>query len=569
MTEVLPYDLVIVGSGIAGLRAALEASRVSPRIRVAVITKVQAMRSHSVCAEGGTAAVLRIDEGDSYESHFRDTVIGSDFLADQDVVERFVKAMPEEIYLLDHWGMPWSRRDDGKVAQRPFGGHEFHRTAFAADRVGFFEMQTLYDTLQKFDNVEIFHEWYVTSLCIEDGEFRGVLAIELKSGDLYGFRGKAGIVATGGAGRLYGFTTYSHSSTADGLAVAYTQGLPLKDMEFVQFHPTALVPSGILVSEAARGEGGFLLNRERERFMKRYAPSKLELAPRDIISQAIIKEINEKRGFPGPNGLDYVLLDITHLGEEKINEQLPQIREVTINTIGIDPIDEAIPVRPAAHFVMGGISTTIEGETQIKGLWAAGEAACGSLHGANRLGTNSTAECLVYGKITGRNAAKYVSEASERVMPKELIRREENRIFDGLIGGVGSENPYLVKKELEEVMDRDAYVYRSGEGLVKAIKKVKDLQKRAYRHIEDRNREYNTNLVHVMELEAMLQVGEVLLVSAYARTESRGAHFRIDHPSRDDKNWLKHTLAYRGEDGPRLEYTPVKITRIRPVERKY
>ncbi len=569
MTEVLPYDLVIVGSGIAGLRAALEASRVSPGIRVAVISKVQAMRSHSVCAEGGTAAVLRIDEGDSYESHFRDTVIGSDFLADQDVVERFVKTMPEEIYLLDHWGMPWSRRDDGKIAQRPFGGHEFNRAAYAADRVGFFEMQTLYDTLQRFDNVEIFHEWYVTSLCIEDGAFRGVIAIELKSGDLYGFRSKAGIVASGGAGRLYGFTTYSHSSTADGLAMAYNQGLPLKDMEFIQFHPTGLVPSGILISEAARGEGGYLLNKDSERFMKHYASTKLELAPRDIVSQAIIKEINEGRGFPEPNGLDYVLLDVTHLGKEKINERLPQIREITLNNLGIDPVEEPIPIRPVAHFVMGGINTTIEGETQIKGLWAAGEAACGSLHGANRLGTNSTAECLVYGRITGRHAANYVSKASEKALPKEVIQREESRIFDGLLRGVGSENPYLVKEEFEEIMDRDAYVFRSGEGLAKAIKKVKALRKRAYRHIEDKNRVYNTNLTHVMELEATLQVGEVLLVSAYTRTESRGAHFRIDYPSRDDKKWLKHTLAYRTEDGPKLEYTPVKINKMKPVARKY
>ncbi len=569
MTEVLPYDLVIVGSGIAGLRAALEASRVSPGIRVAVISKVQAMRSHSVCAEGGTAAVLRIDEGDSYESHFRDTVIGSDFLADQDVVERFVKAMPEEIYLLDHWGMPWSRRDDGKIAQRPFGGHEFNRAAYAADRVGFFEMQTLYDTLQRFDNVEIFHEWYVTSLCIEDGAFRGVIAIELKSGDLYGFRSKAGIVASGGAGRLYGFTTYSHSSTADGLAMAYNQGLPLKDMEFIQFHPTGLVPSGILISEAARGEGGYLLNKDSERFMKHYASTKLELAPRDIVSQAIITEINEGRGFPEPNGLDYVLLDVTHLGKEKINERLPQIREITLNNLGIDPVEEPIPIRPVAHFVMGGINTTIEGETQIKGLWAAGEAACGSLHGANRLGTNSTAECLVYGRITGRHAANYVSKASEKALPKEVIQREESRIFDGLLRGVGSENPYLVKEEFEEIMDRDAYVFRSGEGLAKAIKKVKALRKRAYRHIEDKNRVYNTNLTHVMELEATLQVGEVLLVSAYTRTESRGAHFRIDYPSRDDKKWLKHTLAYRTEDGPKLEYTPVKINKMKPVARKY
>ncbi len=569
LTDVLSYDLVIVGSGIAGLRAALEASRVSPGIRVAVITKVQAMRSHSVCAEGGTAAVLRVDEGDSFESHFRDTVTGSDFLADQDVVERFVNAMPREIYLLDRWGMPWSRRADGKIAQRWFGGYSHPRTTYAGDRVGFFEMQTLYDTLQKFENAEVFHEWYVTSLCVEDGEFRGVLALELKTGELHGIKGKAGIVATGGAGRLYGFTTYSHSSTADGLALAYAQGLPLQDMEFIQFHPTALVPSGILITEAARGEGGHLLNRDGERFMKRYAPSKTELAPRDVLSRAEIQEINAGRGFSGPNNLDYVMLDITHLGEEKIKDRLPQIRETSINTIGVDPIEAPIPVRPAAHFAMGGISTTIEGETQIKGLWAAGEASCTGLHGANRLGANSTAECLVYGSITGRNAAKYLSKVSEKTIPKDLIRREEDRIFDGLMGGIGSENPYLVKKELEEVLDTSAHVFRSGEGLAGAIKMIRELQTRTYRHIEDKSRGYNTNLTNVLELDAMLKIGEVVLVSAYARVESRGAHFRTDHPDRDDKNWLKHTLAYNGEDGPRLKYKPVKITSIKPTERRY
>ncbi len=573
MPEILSYDLVIIGSGLAGLRAAIEASLTRPGIRVAVVTKVQAMRSHSVCAEGGTAAVLRIDEGDSYESHFRDTVVGSDFLADQDVVERFVKTSPREILALDSWGMPWNRRPDGKIAQRPFGGHSYPRATFAADRVGFFEMQTLYDTLQQFDNVDFLEEWYATALCVEDGAFRGFIAMDLSSGDLYGIQGKAGIIATGGAGRLYGFTTYSHSSTADGLALAYNEGLPLEDMEFIQFHPTGLVPSGILVSEAARGEGGYLVNRDGERFMTRYAPSAKELAPRDILSQCIIREIEAGRGFAGQDGLDYVLLDVTHLGGEKINERLPQIREVVITSIGIDPIKQPIPVRPVTHFVMGGIATTIEGETGVKGLWAAGEASCVSLHGANRLGTNSTAECLVYGEITGRNTAEYVSKTVEKPFPKERIIGEETRIFDGLMGGVGSENPYLVKKEFEAAMDRDAYVFRSAESLSRALKKIRELQKRAFRHVEDKSRVYNTNLTNVMEIDAMLQIAEVLLVSAYARTESRGAHFRTDYPKRDDKNWLKHTLAYRSKEkedgGPRLEYKPVVITSIKPAERKY
>ncbi|MCL5319171.1 MAG: FAD-binding protein, partial [Thaumarchaeota archaeon] len=391
-------------------------------------------------------------------------------------------------------------------------------------------------------------------------------------GDLYGVQGKAGIIATGGAGRLYGFTTYSHSSTADGLALAYNEGLPLEDMEFIQFHPTGLVPSGILISEAARGEGGYLLNRDGERFMTRYAPTSKELAPRDILSQCIIREIEAGRGYTQEEGLDYVLLDVSHLGAEKINERLPQIREVVITSIGLDPIKQPIPVRPVTHFVMGGIATTIDGATSVKGLWAAGEVSCVSLHGANRLGTNSTAECLVYGGITGRNAAEYASKTVEKPFPKTRVTLEETRVFDGLMGGVGSENPYLVKKEFEDVMDRDAYVFRSAESLTRALKHVKELQKRAFRHVEDKSRVYNTNLTNVIELDAMLQIAEVLLTGAYARTESRGAHFRTDYPKRNDKNWLKHTLAYKSREkdgGPRLEYKPVVITSIKPAERKY
>lgn len=569
MVNTLSYDLVIVGSGIAGLRAALEATRESPEIRIAVLTKVQAMRSHSVCAEGGTAAVLRSDEGDSFDSHFQDTVLGSDFLADQNVVERFVKEVPKEIFLLNQLGLPWSRRDDGKIDQRWFGGYSYPRTVYAGDRVGFFEMHTLYDTLQKFDNVEFFHEWYVTSIAKENEEFRGVIALEIKSGDLYSINGKAGILSTGGAGRLFDFTTYSHSSTADGLAMAYDKGLPLMDMEFIQFHPTALVPSGILITEAARGEGGLLKNKDGERFMKRYAASKIELAPRDVVSRAIIQEINEGRGVSGPNGIDHVFLDLTSLGEEKIKERLPQIREISMNTIGVDPIEKPVPIRPAAHFSMGGIKINIEGETKLKGLWAAGEVSCSSLHGANRLGANSTAECLVYGSIVGRNAAKYVSRISKKSISNETIRIEEARIFDGIMKGISSENPYLIKKELEEVMGLHAYVFRNGEGLANAIKKVRYLKKRIYGHVMDKSKEYNTNLIHVMELDAMLKIAEVVLLGAIARTESRGAHFRTDYPNRDDKIWLKHTCVYRSNDGPKIEYCPVNISKMKPVARKF
>jgi len=408
------HDVIVLGSGIAGLRAAIEAAR-NPDIDVAIISKVQLMRSHSVCAEGGTAAVLQPEEGDSFELHAWDTVRGADFLCDQNVVMRFVQGMPEELLLLEHWGMPWSRRPDGRIAQRPFGGHTFNRATFAADKTGFFEMQTLYDTLQKYSNVTRYDECYVSSILIEDGSFRGVTAWDLTSGEFFLIQGKALVIATGGACRMFGFTTYSLTATGDGLAMAYRAGLPIKDLEFVQFHPTGLVPSGILITEAARGEGGYLLNNKDERFMEKYAPAKMEVAPRDIVSRSEITEIEEGRGFSGPDGLDYLHLDLRHLGADKINERLPMIREIAMRFNFIDPIYQSIPIRPAAHYFMGGVHTDIDGATPIADIWAAGEAGCESLHGANRLGANSTAECLLWGKITGDKAAKYAS--SQKTLP--------------------------------------------------------------------------------------------------------------------------------------------------------
>jgi len=367
------HDIIVLGSGIAGLRAAIEAARNSD-VDVAIISKVQLMRSHSVCAEGGTAAVLQPEEGDSFELHAWDTVRGADFLCDQNVVMRFVEEMPKEILLLEHWGMPWSRRPDGRIAQRQFGGHSYNRAVFAADKTGFFEMQTLYDTLQKYSNVTRYDECYVSSILIEDDSFRGVTAWGLTSGDFFLIQGKALVIATGGACRMFGFTTYSLTATGDGLAMAYRAGLPIKDLEFVQFHPTGLVPSGILITEAARGEGGYLLNNQDERFMEKYAPAKMELAPRDIVSRSEITEIEEGRGFSSPDGLDYLHIDLRHLGADKINEQLPMIREVTMRFNFIDPIYQPIPIRPAAHYFMGGVHTDIDGATPIQGIWAAGEA---------------------------------------------------------------------------------------------------------------------------------------------------------------------------------------------------
>lgn len=564
------HDLLVLGSGIAGLRAAIEAARTTD-IDIAIISKVQLMRSHSVCAEGGTAAVMQPEEGDSPELHAWDTVRGSDFLADQDAVSIFVEEAPKEILLLEHWGIPWSRRPDGRIAQRAFGGHSFDRAAFAADKTGFFEMQTLYDTLQKYARVTRYDECYATSILIDNGSFQGLTLWNLTTGDFLCLRGKALIIATGGACRMYGFTTYSLTATGDGLAMAYRAGLPLKDMEFVQFHPTGLVPSGILITEGARGEGGYLLNSLGERFMAKYAPAKMEVAPRDIVSRSQMTEIEQGRGFPGPDGLDYVHLDLRHLGAQKINERLPMIREIAIKFNFIDPIYEPIPVRPAAHYFMGGIHTDINGATPVEGIWAAGEAACVSLHGANRLGANSTAECLVWGKITGEKAAKYAAKQKSLPSPprEATIKEEEARVFHHFKSN-GKENVYTLRNELQKTMDSQVAVFRNGTALESALKKIKELKERLPEaSVKDRGRIYNTDLLCALEVENLLDLAEVIVTGALARTESRGAHARRDFPQRDDTNWLKHTLAYRAPPGPRLDYSPVAITMWQPVERKY
>ena len=568
--KTLTFDVVILGSGLAGLRAAIEAASSRGDLRIALVSKVQVMRSHSVCAEGGTGAALRPEEGDSFELHAWDTVKGSDFLADQDAVFRFVRMMPEEILRLDHWGIPWSRRSDGKINQRPFGGHSFPRAVFAADKTGFFEMQTLYDTLQQYENVQIFNEWFVFKLLIHDGVFQGVVAWELATGELYTIHAKAGIIATGGAGRLYAFTTFSHIVTGDGIAMAYREGLPLKDMEFMQFHPTGIIPSGILITEGARGEGGYLLNNKGERFMERYAPERKELAPRDLVSRAEMTEILEGRGFEGPNGLDYVHLDLRHLGRDRINERLGLVREVAIKFAGVDPIEEPIPVRPVQHYTMGGIHVDIDGKVPtVEGLWAAGEAACVSVHGANRLGSNSTAECLVWGRITGEQAARYAARAKHTPLNTENVKAAE-AYLQSMLDKNGNESPYAIKHDLQRTMDRFVGVFRVGDELEEAVRQIRELQKRFENiRVVDKTSIYNQDLQTAIETSFLLDLGLVVAEGARRRTESRGAHARRDFPKRDDENWLKHTLARRTPDGPEFEYIPVNITYWKPVERKY
>ncbi len=566
------HDVIIFGTGLAGLRAAVEIARtLGDAVRMALVSKVQIMRAHSVCAEGGTGAVLRPEEGDSFQLHAWDTVKGSDFLADQDAVELFVEMSPKEILLLDHWGLPWSRDPDGRIAQRPFGGHSYPRSTMAADKTGFFEMQSLYDEMLRHANYERYDEVFVTSILIEDGQFKGLTAYDLAQGEFVLLRGKALLIASGGLGNLYGFTTYSQTVTGDGQAYAYRAGLNLEDPEFLQFHPTGLVPSGILMTEGCRGEGGYLVNHKGERFMEKYAAKFMELAPRDIVSRAEMTEILEGRGFPGPNGLDYIHLDLRHLGADRINHALPLIREVCIKFLDLDPIKEPIPVRPVAHYSMGGVECDLRGACKAKGVWAAGEVACVSMHGANRLGCNSTAECLVWGDICGTEIVKFMkTNPALPPAPTAAAEAEEKRVFGAVLNQNGPENPYAIREALRTLMDQHMGVYREGKKMREGLEKLAVLRKRFSNiGVADKGKVYNSNLVNVLETENLLDLAEVMITAALAREESRGGHARRDFPARDDAKFLKHTLVKKGAKGPELDYKPVTITRWKPVERKY
>jgi succinate dehydrogenase / fumarate reductase flavoprotein subunit len=580
------FDVLIIGAGGAGLRAAAE---IPKEYSCAVISKVYPPRSHTGTAQGGVCAALANMEEDTWENHAFDTVKGSDFLGDQDAIEVMCKDAIRAIIELEHMGMPFSRNAEGLIAQRRFGGHtkpadpadpygkrvSVMRACYSADRTGHVMLQTLYENCIK-NQVQFFSEFYVTDLIVDDGVCKGVVAFDIATGEVIIFHAKAVMFATGGYGRVFRITSNAHAGTGDGVALVYRNGLPLEDMEFFQFHPTGLWRLGILVSEAARGEGGILKNSEGERFMERYAPSVKDLAPRDMVSRAIITEIREGKGIKGSDGTHYVMLDVSHLGAEVIEEKLPEITGFARTYLGVEPTVEPIPIQPTAHYAMGGIPTNVNCEVLlnekgdiVKGLYAAGECACVSVHGANRLGTNSLLDLVVFGRRGGKAMSEFLKTADLSAL-KGNESEPTAAMMSKLLTGSGSEKVYSIRMELQEKMMEDCGIFRTKEGLEKVKSILKELKER-YNNIsiQDKGKVFNTDLVEAIELRNLLDAAEATVYSALNRTESRGAHSREDFPKRNDDEWMKHTFIYKTDGIPEIKYKTVAVTRYQPMERKY
>ncbi len=554
------HDIIIVGGGLSGLRAALAAKDTD----AAVISRVHPLRSHSVAAQGGINAAL--GKTDRWEDHAFDTIKGSDYLADQDAVEVLCKDAPARVIEMERWGTIFSRTDEGTIAQRSFGGAGYPRTAYAEDRTGHALLHTMYEqALRK--GIKFYEERLVTQLVVSNGRCSGVIGYNIANGQIEGFLARAVIFATGGYGRIYERSTNSIINTGYGCAVAYRGGAALEDMEFVQFHPTTLYGTNILITEGARGEGGFLTNKNGERFMERYSPHLLDLAPRDIVARAIQTEINEGRGFEG----GYVHLDLTHLGAKKIKERLPGIRQIAMDFANIDPIREPIPVQPGQHYSMGGIASNKNCETSISGLFACGECSCISVHGSNRLGGNSLLETIVFGKIAGENAMKYAKTSNfDMEGTLERLMQEDSKRISALLDRNEGEAFFKIRDELKATMDENVGIFRDEQKLTAALTSIKELKMR-YKNVHVRNKGavFNQELVNAIELEGMLDIAESICIGALNRRESRGSHYRLDYKERDDANWLKHTLVTYTPEGPGIYYKPVNITMYEPKRREY
>lgn len=570
-------DVLIIGAGGAGLRAAIAAAEANPKLKIGIVSKVYPMRSHTVSAEGGAAAVIK--SNDSIDYHAYDTISGGDWMSDQDAVEIFVNEAPKEMLRLEHWGCPWSRQDNGTVAVRPFGGMKIERTWFAADKTGFHMLHTLFQRTLKYDQIQRYDEFFVTKLIVDNGRCCGAIAIELATGKIFSIKAKSVIICTGGSGKIFPYTTNANIKTGDGMALAYRAGVALKDMEFVQYHPTGLPFTGILITEATRAEGGYMLNKDGYRYLQDYDLGKpqpkpvlrsMELGPRDRLSQAFVKEQEKGRTLKGTYG-DFVHLDIRHLGEKTINTKLPFVRELCLKYENIDPIKEMIPVRPVVHYMMGGIHTDISGATSLSGLYAAGETACVSINGANRLGSNSLTELLVFGSRAGWSAANFASGNQSSSSVESISLDEVKRLENSFARKNGNEKIADIRKEMHTSMEEGAGIYRSENTLKKSQSSIVSLQHRIQNlSITDHSATFNTELIAAIELSYMLDVAEAVVQSALQRKESRGSHQRTDFPKRDDQNFLSHSLAYRKElSQPEIKYTPVTITKWPPGERVY